>query len=162
MSKIEIIPFTRDHKEAVLDLAIEAWTPVFARTKNDVPKFVYDAFYPNGWSERQRNDVAELFAKEPDNIWLAVIGNELAGFLGLRIHPEDQMGEIHIIAVSPQHQRHGIARQLMAFAEERTRALGMKMMMVETIGDSGHEPARRTYESLGFQRWPVARYFKQL
>jgi hypothetical protein len=38
----------------------------------------------------------------------------------------------------------------------------MKMIMVETIGDRGHEPARRAYEVVGFQRWPVARYFKEV
>ena len=36
------------------------------------------------------------------------------------------------------------------------------MVMVETGGDRGHAPARATYEGLGFQRWPVARYFKDL
>ena len=34
--------------------------------------------------------------------------------------------------------------------------------MVETGGDRGHAPARATYEGLGFRRWPVARYFKDL
>jgi len=38
----------------------------------------------------------------------------------------------------------------------------MAMVMVETGGDRGHTPARATYEGLGFQRWPVARYFKDL
>ena len=34
--------------------------------------------------------------------------------------------------------------------------------MVEVGGDSGHAPARALYESEGFVRWPVARYFKDL
>jgi len=38
----------------------------------------------------------------------------------------------------------------------------MTMMMVETGGDPGHAPARHTYEAAGYQRWPVARYFKNL
>ena len=36
------------------------------------------------------------------------------------------------------------------------------MIVVETIGDTGHEPARRAYEAVGFQPWPVARFFKEL
>ena len=38
----------------------------------------------------------------------------------------------------------------------------MRMVMVETGDDPGHEPARRLYESAGYQRWPVARYFADL
>jgi hypothetical protein len=34
--------------------------------------------------------------------------------------------------------------------------------MVETGGDSGHERARHTYEKVGFELFPVARYFKKL
>ena len=162
MSDIQIIPFGAEHKEAVLDLTQRAWTPVFEKTQYEVPRFAYDAFFPDGWERRQRADVAALLETEPENFWLAVIGQELAGYLGIRIHAADRMGEIHIIAVSPAHQRKGIGRQLMQFAERHIRAAGMKMIMVETVGDGGHEPARRAYEAFGFEPWPVARYFKPL
>ena len=72
------------------------------------------------------------------------------------------MGEVHILAVSPDRQRHGIGRRLLRFAEHHVRTSGMKMVMIETVGDTGHEPARRTYEAQGFEPWPVARYFKPL
>ena len=162
MSDIEITPFDPRHREAVIDLTVRAWTPVFAKTQLDVPRFVYDAFYPDGWEARQRTEIAELLKTEPQNIWLAVVDQEPAGFIGIRIHPQDQMGEVHIIAVSPAHQRKGVGQRLMQFAERQIRATGMKMIMVETIGDSGHEPARRAYEAFGFKQWPVARYFKPL
>ena len=32
----------------------------------------------------------------------------------------------------------------------------------ETGGDPGHKPSRSAYESMGFTRWPVARYFREL
>jgi hypothetical protein len=34
--------------------------------------------------------------------------------------------------------------------------------MVETGGDPGHAPARRTYEKAGYTLMPIARYFKAL
>lgn len=162
MSAIEIVPYGPEHKEALLDLRRRAWAPVFAKMQSEVPRFAYDAFFPDGWERRQRADVAALLETEPENFWLAVIGQELASFLGIRLHPQDRMGEIHIIAVSPAHQRKGIGRHLMLFAERHIRAAGMKMIMVETVGDTGHEPARRAYEAFGFEPWPVARYFKPL
>jgi hypothetical protein len=33
---------------------------------------------------------------------------------------------------------------------------------VETGDDPGHAPARAAYERTGFERWPVARYFREL
>jgi ribosomal protein S18 acetylase RimI-like enzyme len=162
MRNLDIVPYRPEFRDRVLELAVRAWTPVFAKTRNDVPRLVYDAFYPQGWEARQTLEVASLLENEPENIWLAIQGMEPAGFVGVRIHHQDQMGEIYIVAVSPDRQRQGIGRKLMVFAEQHIRANGMKMIMVETIGDAGHEPARRAYEAFGFQRWPVARYFKPL
>ena len=162
MMKPEIIPYNATYRQQVIDLSIEAWKPVIPKTEREVPGFVFEAFYPDGWERRHTKDVADLLDQEPENIWLAMSAEQLAGFIGLRNHPEDQMGEIYIIAVAPSHQRQGIGRHLMGFAEELFRDRGMKMMMVETIGDGGHAPARRSYEAFGFQPWPVARYFKEL
>ena len=162
MSAFEIVPYSVDLRSDVIGLAIRAWTPVFEKTRGDVPGFVYDAFYPDGWDVRQAADVGALLDKDPDGVWVALDDRELAGFVGLRVHPEDRMGEVVIIAVAPERQRRGLGRALMDFAEERIRAAGMTMVMVETVGDAGHAPARRTYEALGYKLWPVARYFKPL
>lgn len=162
MSELDIIPYSPEFRDQVVSLAVRAWNPVFAKTRNNVPRFVYDTFYPQGWQARQTADVTSLLDTEPENIWLAFQANELAGFIGIRIHAENQMGEIYIVAVSPDRQRQGIGRKLMELAEQRIRASGMKMVMVETIDDSGHEPARRAYRAFGYERWPVARYFKPL
>ena len=162
MSQISILPYSSDQKSDLLDLTLAAWTPVFDKTQHDVPKFVYDAFYPEGWATRQEAEVGELLDTEPENIWVAMSGDTVTGFIGLRLHPEDQMGEIYILAVSPDHQRKGIGNGLMRFAEAHIRQNGMKMIMVETIGDTGHAPARRAYQNFGFVPWPVARYFKEI
>lgn len=38
----------------------------------------------------------------------------------------------------------------------------MDIAVVETGGDPGHVPARRTYEAAGFTLLPIARYFQLL
>ena len=162
MERLAIIPYSAAHHDAVLSLTIDAWTPVFERTRRETPGFVYDAFYPNGWQTRQRTDVSHLLTSEPEDFWLAMESETLAGFVAIRLHPEDRMGEIHIIAVAPAFQRRGVGTALMTFAEQKIRAGGMSMVMVETVGDSGHAPARKAYEATGYERWPVARYFKRL
>lgn len=162
MTKISILPFVPDHRREVIDLAVRAWTGVLDKTAQDVPRFVYDNFYPDGWQARQTDDVGAFLDGAADATWIAKAQDTVVGFIGLAQHPEDRMGEIVIIAVDPVWQRHGIARRLMTFAEEHFTAAGLSMVMVETVGDSGHAPARRTYESSGYEPWPVARYFKKL
>lgn len=162
MQTIEIIPFTAGRKDDVVRLALRAWRPVFTKTANEVPRYVYDAFYPRGWEHRQAADVAAFLDSEGASCWLACHGASVLGFVGVRIHPEDQMGEIHILAVDPDHQRQGIGRMLMEFAEHHIRRAGMRIVMVETVGDSGHAPARHAYRASGYEPWPVARYFKRL
>ncbi|MDO5613242.1 MAG: GNAT family N-acetyltransferase [Paracoccus sp. (in: a-proteobacteria)] len=161
MPPVEMRPYAARFQDDVINLALMAWRPVFAQTAAEVPRFVYDAFYPDGWEQRLRQDIAAFLASHGDHVWLADAG-EVAGFIGLRQHPQDQMGEVYMLAVHPDHQRQGIGRRLMVFAEQHLRDAGFRMVMVETTGDSGHAPARGLYQDTGYQPWPVARYFKPL
>jgi GNAT superfamily N-acetyltransferase len=56
----------------------------------------------------------------------------------------------------------GIGTALLTVALTWMRDAGMAVAMVETGGDPGHAPARRTYERLGFGVVPIARYYKKL
>ncbi|GAA3927788.1 GNAT family N-acetyltransferase [Microbacterium soli] len=157
-----IVAYTPDFHAALLALSLRAWEPVFPRLAAEVPEFVYDTFYPQGWRQRQYNDLAEVLDSEPDNVHVALDGDRPVGWVCTRLHPEDRMGEIYVLVVDPVHQRRGIGKALMEHAAGIARAAGMRMIMVETGDDVGHAPARRAYESNGFKRWPVARYFRDL
>jgi ribosomal protein S18 acetylase RimI-like enzyme len=84
------------------------------------------------------------------------------GFVAVKLHLENTMGEIYMVAVDPAVQRRGIGTALTAFALDWMKQAGMSVAMVETGGDLGHAPARHTYEKLGFRLLPIARYFKKL
>ncbi len=159
---MEVAAYTADRRAEAIALALRTWAPIFPKTAAEVPRFVYDAFYPDGWEARQASDVGAMFDDAETECWLALSGDALIGLLGLRLHPEDRMGEIYLIAVDPAHQGQGIGRRLLTFGEARIREAGMAMVMVETVGDSGHAPARCAYEAAGYEPWPVARYFKPL
>lgn len=159
---VTITPYTDGYRQPVLDLSLRAWEPVFPQTQQAVPGFVYESFYPDGWRTRQFADLAAVLDDEPGNVDVALVDEAAAGWVCTRLHPEDNMGEIHVLAVDPRHQRRGIGAALAAHSLDRVRAAGLRMVMVETGGDPGHAPARAAYEALGFERWPVARYFKDL
>ena len=47
---MRIVSYHPEYREALLEMSLRAWEPVFPRMHNDVPEFVYDAFYPQSWS----------------------------------------------------------------------------------------------------------------
>jgi GNAT superfamily N-acetyltransferase len=154
--------FNQSHHAQILSLSLRAWTPVFAGMRQAVQPYVYDNFYPSGWEARQTGDIEAFLRDEGDKVWVALLDEKVVGWVGVRLHPEDLMGEIYILGVDPDHQRQGIAATLLDTAHKFMRDMGMAMVMVETGDDGGHIASRATYERAGFVRWPVARYFKQL
>ena len=48
MSNFDNIPYRPEFRDHVVSLVARAWDPVFTKTRNEVPRFVYDAFYPQG------------------------------------------------------------------------------------------------------------------
>jgi ribosomal protein S18 acetylase RimI-like enzyme len=120
---------------------------------------VYREHYPD-WRVTQREAVEAACAET--SVRVAVEDGAIAGFTALKLHEDDRMGEIYMIAVDPDFQRRGIARALTEHAMEQFLEAGMTTAMVETGGDPGHEAARRTYEAAGFRAFPSVRYFKKL
>lgn len=154
----QIKPHDRD---AVVRLSLRAWAPVFESLQQVLNPEVYAVFFPD-WRVSQQQSIEEACADEQMQVWVAIQGALVVGFVAVRLHQKDRMGEIYMIAVDPDAQGHGIGGALTAFALDQMRAAGMQVAMVETGGDPGHGPARRTYEGQGFRLFPAARYFKKL
>ena len=158
----EIVAFDPSHESPVLELSLRAWAPVFEKLEPTVQAYVYRAFYPDGWRVRQTTDIQAFLRDQGEQARVAVEEGSVLGWVGMRLHPDDRMGEIYIIAVDPDQQRRGVARALMKHAMAEMREAGMEIVLVETGDDPGHAASRATYEDAGFQRWPVARYFRSL
>jgi len=159
---LAIVPYDAARREAVLALTLRAWAPVFPMMREDMPAYIYDAFYPQGWQTRQSADIDAVLEDGETDIRLALLGDDLAGFIGLRAHAQDRMGEVYVIAVDPDRQRQGIGAALLDFALDWMRERDLAIAMVETGGDRGHAPARAAYEGAGFTQLPIARFFRKL
>jgi len=109
----------------------------------------------------QQKAVEDVCAAEDTNVWVADAGSTV-GFVAVKLRSEDSMGEICMVAVDPDFQGQGIGTALIEFALDWMKDAGMSIAMVETGGDPGHARARHTYEKVGFELFPVARYFKKL
>lgn len=168
--EIRIEPYDTDQLDAVIRLSLRAWTPVFESIQNAMNADVYQAFYPDSWRVNQQKAVENVCAAEDTNVWVAKVFDQpetnnagsTVGFVAVKLHQEDNMGEIYMVAVDPDFQGCGIGSALIQFAVDSMKEAGMAIAMVETGGDPGHAPARHTYEKLGFELFPTARYFKKL
>jgi GNAT superfamily N-acetyltransferase len=148
--------------EAVIQLSLRAWKPVFDSLQNALDAEVYCTFYPDGWRVSQQKAVEDVCAAEDTNVWVAIAADSTVGFVAVKLHSEDSMGEIYMVAVDPDFQSHGIGTALIEFALAWMKDAEMAIAMVETGGDPGHAPARHAYEKVGFRQLPIARYFKKL
>ncbi|MEL7244837.1 MAG: GNAT family N-acetyltransferase [Cyanobacteria bacterium J06641_2] len=160
---MQIKPYDANQIDAIVSLSLRAWTPVFDELQKSLNPDVYRAFYPDSWLVRQQKEVEDACADKDVNVWVALNDDDsVVGFVAAKLHPEDSMGEIYMVAVEPDFQGQGIGSALIEFALSWMKNAGMSIAMVETASDSGHENARHTYEKVGFELFPIARYFKKL
>ena len=159
---MRIEPYQSNYLDAIVHLSLRAWAPVFDSLQSTMNSEVYQAFYPEPWHMNQQKDVENACSAADVYTWVAISDDMVMGFIAVKHHLEDNMGEIYMVAVDPDFQRLGVDKALITFALNWLKDAGMSIVMVETGGDPGHSAARSTYESLGFHLFPVARYFKKL
>jgi ribosomal protein S18 acetylase RimI-like enzyme len=157
-----IRPLEERDVAAVVDLSLRAWAPVFASLERVLGSAVFRRMHTD-WREDQQRAVEEVCASQDTRVWVAEENGKIVGFVATKVFDaEIRMGEITMLAVDPDHQTGGIGTALTEFALDSLQEEGMGIAMVETGGDPGHAPARRTYERAGFTLLTVARYFKNL
>ena len=163
---MEIRPYRPDQLEDVVELSLRAWAPVFDSLHAVLRPEVYAQFYPDGWEAAQRKTVEDACIDTEIASFVAIVEengtDEIAGYVSIKLNADDKMGEIYLVAVDPVLQGRGIGTALSEFALNWMKEQGMEIAMVETGGDPGHAPARRSYEKAGFHLLPIARYFKKL
>ncbi len=159
---MQIESYNPHQLDAVIRLSLRAWTPVFDSLQKVMNADVYQAFYSDNWRVSQQKAVEDVCTAKDTNVWVAIDAGSTVGFIAVKLHSEDSMGEIYMVAVDPDFQGQGIGSTLIKFALDWMKDAGMSIAMVETGGDPGHAVARHTYEKVGFRLFPVARYFKKL
>lgn len=159
---MQIEPYAAEQRDAVVRLSLRAWTPVFDSIQAVMDLDVYQELYPDDWRVSQQAAVEAVCAAEDTHVWVALDANSIVGFVAVKLDAETRIGEIYMVAIDPDFQGRGIGSTLTQFALNWMKEAGMAIAMVETGGDPGHAPARRTYEKLGFGLLPIARYFKKL
>jgi ribosomal protein S18 acetylase RimI-like enzyme len=132
------------------DIRRAAFAPVFASFRSILGDELYDlARRPD--DEAQEGLLTSLMAADSGwEMYVAQSGDEVVGFVALRLAPETLVGEIGLNAVDPAHAGRGIGTAMYEFAAARLKQAGMKVAIVGTGGDPSHAPARSAYRKAGF------------
>jgi hypothetical protein len=96
---MRIQPYHAEQLNAVVHLSLRAWEPVFDSIQNAMDADVYQAFYPDHWRVSQQKAIEDVCSSTDTSVWVAIDADSIVGFVAVKLHSEDNMGEIHMIAV---------------------------------------------------------------
>lgn len=159
---LKIRPLASGDIEALKELAVLAWEPVFASFRQILGPVMFPLQYPD-WRQLQRDQVARVCADGADStVLVAEVDGAVTGFIAYELDLVEKIGEVDLLAVHPNHQNHGIGTALNTYVLGEMKARGVRLAVVATGGDPGHAPARRSYEKAGYTGLPLVRYYKAL
>ena len=151
-----------DH-DAVVELSLRAWTPVFASVNGVLGPELATRLHGEDWQVHQARSVHDALVAPSNHGWVTEADGRTTGFVVAAIaDPDRRIGEIAMLAVDPRDQGQGLGRALTDHATDWLRDAGMRVAVIGTGGDPGHAPARRIYEQAGYCLMPLAQYFKVL
>jgi len=159
---LKIRPLASGDVEALMELAVLAWEPVFASFRHILGPAIFPLQYPD-WRQHQRDEVARVCADGSGmTVLVAEVDGAVTGFIAYELDLAEKIGEVDLLAVHPDHQNHGIGTALNTYVLDEMKTRGVRLAVVATGGDPGHAPARRSYEKAGYTGLPLVRYYKAL
>ena len=127
-----------------------AFQPVFQSFRDIVGEQIYAIALAK--SDAEQAELLDSLCKTGSShrVFVAAIGQDIAGFVTFSLNPEKRIGEIGLNAVHPDYAGRGIGTRMYEFVMARMKESGMALATVGTGGDPSHAPARRAYQKAGF------------
>jgi GNAT superfamily N-acetyltransferase len=158
--KTHIRAFTAGDVEALVQISLAAWVPVFDSFGRILGPEIFPRLYPDWRKSQEEGVVFTCNNTASANILVAEVDEGVVGFLAYELKGET--GEVLLLAVHPEYQNRGIGTELNIVALQQMKAAGMRLAEVGTGGEEGHAPARRSYEKAGYTALPLVRYYRAL
>ena len=160
---MSIRPFSGADLDGVLNMAVTAWTPIFASFRRILGPRVFETAWPKCKAEKKRQVEAACRGEQGAEVYVVELDGRVVGFISYYLNRQTGIGEIGNNAVDPQYQGTGIGTMMYKHVLARMKEDGMRCAKVCTAGDPSHAPARRAYEKAGFSRaLPKIEYYKEL
>src|SRR5919107_3733071 len=86
-----IRPFDDRDAEAVVDLSLRAWAPVFASLERVLGSEIFGRLHLD-WREDQRRAVEDICAAKEGRVWVAEVGASAVGFVAGEVFYSQRRG----------------------------------------------------------------------
>ena len=130
---LHIAPYSGHFLLPILELALRAWAPVFASIEQAMDAEGYQHFHPD-WRASQRQAVEAACTAEDIEAWVTLDDGGMVGFAVVKLHAEEGMGEISMVAVAPNQQGRGIGTALLQHAMAWMKARGRPVRSAARAG----------------------------
>lgn len=152
-------PSDLDRIEAI---TIAAWKPIYEGYRTAMGEQLFERRYGD-WRTYKVDQVRRQCERSPETVHVAIVDDSVAAYVAFSIDESTEIGEIGNNAVDPNQQGQGIATAMYEHVLDHFRELGMEFATVSTGLADPFIPARRAYESVGFdiERRTVT-YWQQL
>lgn len=148
------------------EITIVCYRPIFESYVAMLGEECYEVVRHNPeltWEERKTGQVHRLYQEHPEWVWVLEQGGEVFGFVTFYLFPEQGYGHIDNNGVHPDHAGQGWGRFMYRQVLDYFRQQGLRYAHVDTGLDPVHNPARRAYEAVGFDRQvPSVEYWQDL
>lgn len=115
------------------------------------------------WEERKTGQIRRLFRDHPEWVWVLEKEGNVIGFVTFMLFPDQNYGHIDNNGVAPEHAGKGWGRFMYQHVLQYFRKKNLRFAHVDTGLDDAHIPARKAYESVGFNRKvPTVEYWQDL
>src|SRR5579862_2666203 len=127
---LHIRPFSENEMQAIVQLSLLAWAPVFQSFEQVLGSKIYNLLFPDGLMT-QKATTEKVCSEHETQTWIAEVDGTIAGFIAYTLNSkengQDNTGEVELLAVHPDYQNQGIGTALNLFALEKMKASGMKL-----------------------------------
>ena len=104
------------------------------------------------WTVEKTNRVRQAYENQPDGVWVLEQGGVVFGFVTFTVQRERNRAWIEENGVLPEYRGHGWATFMLRRVVQHLRREGIRFVSVEVDLDDVHQPARRAYQAVGFDR----------
>lgn len=148
------------------EITVICYTPIFESYVAMIGDECYEVVRHNPeltWEERKTGQNRRLYAEHPEWVWVLENNGEVIGFITFYLYPGQGYGHIDNNGVHPDYAGQGWGKFMYQHVLQHFREQGYRFAHVDTGLDPAHIPARRAYESVGFDRVvPTVEYWQDL
>lgn len=157
-----IRPYRPEDLEIIADIGDRAWRGIYAMFTELYGEELFRLINPEPQTSKGEQVRASCL-RNPEWVFICERDGTIAGFITFWLERDKKIGVIGNNAKDPDSAEKGVGREMYSAVLDYFKSEGMLYAKVNTGLDSAHAPARKAYESAGFDiKHEEVVYYKKL